>query len=251
MEDPTSLDPAIRPRRHGSGAASRGRPEDGATSLRHGAPAGGASKGVPSGNVKVTREDWLRVALDALISGGIGEVKVLSLSRRLKVSRSSFYWYFGNRQDLLDALLAHWDDTNTRAIVEHASRDRPTIVASVVEVFRAWVDPALFDPRLDFAVREWSRRSGSVRRVIDRADEARLAALAAMYVRHGYDGAEADARARILYFMQIGYYALELSEPMEVRLARAPGYLLGFTGATPTEEEVASLAAAVRKAVPT
>jgi len=67
----------------------------------------------PTGNIKVTREDWLNVALDVLVSEGVGEVKILTIGQRLNVSRSSFYWYFKSRQDLLDALLKHWQATNT------------------------------------------------------------------------------------------------------------------------------------------
>ncbi len=207
-----------------------------------------AARDLPAGNVKVTREDWLRLALDVLVSDGIDAVKVLRLSQRLEVSRSSFYWYFGSRQELLDMLLAHWDATNTRAIVELAEADRPTITAAVAHVFRAWVDPSMFDPRLDFAVREWARRSGPVRRVLDRADEARLRALRAMFARHGYDAAEADARSRVLYFMQIGYYALDLHEPLEDRLGRVPGYVLSFTGREASAEEVEDLRAEARRA---
>ena len=201
-----------------------------------------------AGHIKATRADWLAVALDVLVSEGIAEVKVLALAKRLDVSRSSFYWYFGSRQDLLDALLAHWNDTNTRAVVEHAATDRPGINAAVVHVFRAWMNPALFDPRLDFAIREWSRRSGAVRRVLDRADETRLAALTAMFSRHDYAPEDADVRARVLYFMQIGYYALELCEPIAARLARGPGYLRTFTGVPPSPDDLAALADAARDA---
>ena len=66
------------------------------------------------GNIKVTRTDWLRVAMDVLVSDGVEQVKVLSLADRMAVSRSSFYWYFKSRQDLLDALLAEWQSTNTQ-----------------------------------------------------------------------------------------------------------------------------------------
>ncbi len=214
-------------------------------------PLRAAASDPPAGNVKVTRDDWLRLALDVLVSNGIDAVKVLRLSRRLDVSRSSFYWYFGSRQDLLDALLAHWDATNTRAIIELARAPQPTITAAVAHVFRAWIDPAKFDPRLDFAVREWARHSGPVRRLLDRADDERLQALRTMFARHGYDEAEADARSRVLYFMQIGYYALDLSEPLEDRLARVPDYLLSFTGRQASEEEVESLRAEAHRAAAT
>ena len=52
------------------------------------------------GNIKVTRQDWVNVALDVLIRDGVEQVNVLNLGNRLGVSRSSFYWYFTLRQHL-------------------------------------------------------------------------------------------------------------------------------------------------------
>lgn len=191
-----------------------------------------------AGNVKVTRDDWINVALDVLISDGVELVKVLPLAERLEVSRSSFYWYFKSRQHLLDALLARWRETNTAAMVRQAQAPAPTITAAVCNVFRCNVNPSLFDSDLDFAVRDWSRRSGKVRRVLDQADQECLQALTAMFQRYGYDQPEAMTRARILLFMQIGYNAAELNEPMADRLALLPSYLLGFTGREAAPEEI-------------
>jgi hypothetical protein len=91
-----------------------------------------------------------------------------------------------------------------------------TVTAAVCNVFRCWVDQRLFNHRLDFAIRELARRSGAVRRVIDRSDAQRLEAIRAMFERCGFAPDEAEVRARILYYMQIGYYALELSEPLGI-----------------------------------
>ena len=38
-----------------------------------------------AGNIKVTRDDWLRVAMDILISDGVDSVKVLVIGERLNV----------------------------------------------------------------------------------------------------------------------------------------------------------------------
>ena len=196
-----------------------------------------------SGNTKVTRQDWLNVAMDVLVSDGVEQVKVLSLGDRLNVSRSSFYWYFKSRQDLLDALLEYWQQTNTVALVRQAQTPADSITAAVCNVFRCFVDDQLFNTRLDFAVREWARRSGPVRRVLDISDEKRLKALTAMFSRHGYTAEEAATRARVLYYMQIGYNLAELNEPLEDRMKLVPQYLLVFTGREPAGPEVEELAA--------
>jgi AcrR family transcriptional regulator len=190
------------------------------------------------GNVKATRDDWLDLALSALALEGVDHVTVLNLSERLGVSRSSFYWYFKNRDELLDALLDRWDRLNTRSIVAQAEERAATVTEAVCNVFRCWVNPAIFSPRLDFAVREWARRSAHVRRTLDGSDRVRTEALKALFVRFGYEDENAFVRARVLYYMQIGYYALDLREPIETRLGLTPHYLKAFTGVDATEAEI-------------
>jgi AcrR family transcriptional regulator len=191
------------------------------------------------GNIKVTRQDWLNVAMDVLISEGVEQVKVLALSDRLGVSRSSFYWYFKSRQDLLDALLGEWDRTNTAALIAQANAPSETITGAVCNVFHCVIDPEVFNTSLDFAVRAWARGSGKVRRVLDRSNAARLAALSDMFLRYGYAQIEAETRARILYFTQIGYDDADLHETMEERNKLVPMYLLGFTGQHALPQEIA------------
>lgn len=198
----------------------------------------GPAQASPAGNVKVTREDWLAAALDVLVSAGIERVKVQALGSRLGVSRSSFYWYFRSRQDLLDALLEHWQRTNTAAFVGQCEAPAATITEAVCNVFRCVIDARLFDNALDFAVRDWARRAPAVRRVLDRSDQTRLGALAAMFERHDYAAAEAAVRARVLYFMQLGYDLADLNEPTRERLKLVPMYLYCFTGRTPLPAEI-------------
>ena len=200
----------------------------------------------PAGNVKVTRDDWLNAAMAVLVDAGVEQVKILTLSERLAVSRSSFYWYFEDRQHLLNDLLQVWNTSNTGVIQDHCAQPSATIAEAVLNLFRCFVGAEAFDHRLDFAVREWARRAASVRQVVDRADAARLSAIAAMFARHGYDPAEAESRARILYYMQIGYFAMELNEPLDERLGRVAGYVAGFTGVSATPAELAAFIAHVR-----
>jgi AcrR family transcriptional regulator len=213
-------------------------------------PAGARPRGAdpperpaPSGNVKATRNDWLDLALSVLQRDGVAAVTVLNLSERLRVSRSSFYWYFRNRGQLLDELMKRWEDLNTRSIVRQCEAPASSISEAVCNVFRCWVDPDLFSPRLDFAVREWARRSETVRGALDRSDGERTAAIRAMFMRYGYPFEDALVRARVLYYMQIGYYALDIKEPMEARLKLTPHYLQTFTGVAPREEDLASFRA--------
>ena len=199
------------------------------------------------GHVKVTREDWLNMARDTLVRDGVGQVKILTLAERMGVSRSSFYWYFENRDDLLRALLEEWEIRNTASITSQCALSVASISEAVFNFFRCFLDPTMFDSGMDFAVREWARRDEALRERVDRADSVRLAAVTEMFLCHGFDAAEADARARILYFMQLGYHALDVREPIAERLARVRPYLKGFTGQDPDPEALAAFLEDVNK----
>jgi len=194
------------------------------------APAGGKS----------TQSDWLNLAIETLVNEGIDQVKVQVMSKKLGVSRSSFYWFFESIQDLQNQLLTHWLARNTDPIIARAQRPAPNVVQAVCNVFECWVDPELFDPNLDAAIRYWGRRDPAVRSIVDRADTKRLEAVANMFVRYDYPEDEALIRARVLYFTQIGHYTLEVRENPDVRMSHLRSYLLTFTGHEPTAEDTAS-----------
>lgn len=196
-----------------------------------------------AGNTRVTREDWVNTALEVLIADGVERVKVLSLAEKMSVSRSSFYWYFKSRQDLLDVLLDEWMSTNTAVVIEAAEAPAPTITAAICNVFAGFIDPARFNTKLDFAIRDWARRDAIVRSVLERSDAHRIGALEAMFARFGYAPDEALARARVAYYMQIGYNDADLAEPMADRLRLLPQYLFTYSGVQPLAEEVEKLRA--------
>ncbi len=186
------------------------------------------------------REDWIAAALHTLVEEGVDSVKVFRLADRLGVTRGSFYWHFKSRDELLGTLLEAWEAKNTQAILRRAHAPHPDLTSAVLDIFALWVDRALFDPGLDFAIREWARRSAKVHVAVKRADDRRVKAIAAIYRRAGMPAVDAFIRARILYFMQIGYYALDLRETIQERMRYLTPYLRGFNGEEPDGNQVAS-----------
>lgn len=67
-------------------------------------------------------DGWLEAAYDALLEGGVDAVKILPLAKRLKLSRTSFYWFFRDREELLAALIARWRDKNTGNLIRQIGR---------------------------------------------------------------------------------------------------------------------------------
>jgi len=178
---------------------------------------------------QLQRFDWLLKALDIFVAEGIDAVRITRLARDLGVTRGSFYWHFRNREDLIDTLVSYWKDKNTEAITESVSH-AGDLADGIFRFFETCIDTARFDPRLDLALREWARRSAKVRTLVDREDEARIKALCDFFSRFGYAMPEALIRARVLYYSQIGFYALEVTESLATRLGYTEAYFECFTG---------------------
>jgi AcrR family transcriptional regulator len=177
------------------------------------------------------RADWLRVAKAILIKHGIAEVKIEKIAAKLKVTIGSFYWHFSGRPELHDAIIADWLATNTAPLkdaVAHAGDDpRHQYLA----FFGVWVLERNFDPAYDSAVRNWARTSNQIAEVMTKVEADRIDILHAIMIRFGYRTDEAMMRARVTYYHQVGYYALNIHEATADRVALAPDYakiLVGF-----------------------
>ena len=135
-------------------------------------------------------------------------------------------------------------------MVAQADAAAPTITAAICNVFRCTANPDLFDTALDFAVRDWARRDVAVRHVLDASDATREGALQRMFQRYGYPAYEAETRAKVLYYMQLGYDFAGKPEPPERRLARVPEYLRVFSGVEPQIAEIEAFNAYARQFQP-
>lgn len=181
---------------------------------------------------------WLQAAYDALIENGVDAVRILPLAKTLDISRTSFYWFFKDREELLDALIGRWREKNTGALLRQADAYAETIEEAVLNIFDCWLSRDLFDPAFEFAVRSWALQSVQVEEEVRDADALRLEGLSRMFERFGFDRAISDVRARTIYLVQIGYISMRTQEQTAVRLARIPHYVEAFTGKAPQQREL-------------
>ncbi|QCL95423.1 TetR/AcrR family transcriptional regulator [Agrobacterium tumefaciens] len=185
-----------------------------------------------------SQEGWLEAAYQALLESGVDSVKILPLAKKLNLSRTSFYWFFKDREELLAALVARWREKNTGSIVRQSEAYAETLGEAMLNVFDCWLDPTLFDNRFEFAVRSWALQSDEILAEVRKADEMRMAALARMFVRFGHNENTADVRARTTYLVQIGYISMQSEEDVAVRMQRIPDYIAIYTGEMPQQREL-------------
>ncbi len=95
----------------------------------------------------------MEAAYQALLESGVDSVKILPLAKKLNLSRTSFYWFFKDREELLAALVSRWREKNTGSIVRQSQAYAETLAEAMLNVFDCWLDAGLFDNRFEFAVR--------------------------------------------------------------------------------------------------
>lgn len=182
------------------------------------------------GNTKNTREDWLMEAQRVLINEGVDRVKVDRLAKNLKVTRGGFYWFFKNRQDLLNALLDDWTDNESDPLTRAIKNETNGPLNILSRYFLILIREQSYSPFLDSAVRDWARTSSRARSAVELVDSRRIQALTEIFLNLNYEQENAFIRARILYFHQVGYYAMEVRETKEQRLNYFPTYFKQLTG---------------------
>jgi AcrR family transcriptional regulator len=178
----------------------------------------------------IGRQGWLDAARTLLIREGIAGVKVDRIARRLKVTRGGFYWFFDSHKQLLDALLADWEERNTegfKAVLRESGRNGMAEFQALVDL---WLNEKNYSPAWDAAVRDWARVSSKVANAVRRTDDIRIDVLRQVFLDMGCEEQEAFVRARICYFHQVGYYALGVRESREERLRLMPLYTRVLTG---------------------
>ncbi|AWB48807.1 TetR family transcriptional regulator [Gemmobacter aquarius] len=198
-----------------------------------------AEQDKPETGWRGSREGWLDAAYAALVREGVDAVKIMPLAEQLKLSRTSFYWFFKDREALLTALAELWEARTTAPLIA-ATRDYgETETEAMLNVIACFLSAETFDARLEFAMRGWGLKDPAILSRVTDADQRRLAALSAMLERWGHDAQDADVRARTIYLVQIGYISMQASESLETRLTRIPKYVEIYTGRPPEPREIA------------
>jgi AcrR family transcriptional regulator len=181
---------------------------------------------------------WLNAAYDMLTESGVEAVKVMPLAKKLGLSRTSFYWHFKDRDELLEAMIRHWEDKNTGNLEQRAGAYAESITEAMFNLFDCWLDRELFDSRLDLAIRNWARNDPTLQARLDQADARRQTAIKAMFLRFGFQEAQAEARSMTIVYTQIGYISLQVHESLSKRVDAMPDYAQVFTSEEPSEQDV-------------
>jgi AcrR family transcriptional regulator len=160
---------------------------------------------------RLSRQVWVRAALEAIAEGGLAAVAVVPLAKRLGATKGSFYWHFPSREALVEAALADWEQSHTTAVIAEIEAASDDPLAQLRLLFKRVTELAARD-RIELALLATADHP-TVRPVLDRVTRRRIDFVARLFQRLGLSQAESRRRALLAYSAYLGYAQLVHATP--------------------------------------
>jgi len=160
----------------------------------------------PARAARLGREDWVEGAIGMLAEGGVKAVEVNVLAERLGVTKGSFYWHFGSREELLDAVVETWRRRTTNEIESFIRNRVGTPLGRLKRLIRIGMSPHRDVPggSLENMLRDWGRRDPKVAAIMREVDVRRSSFLRELYKDLGLGDGQAEAYAFLHMSFAIG-----------------------------------------------
>jgi AcrR family transcriptional regulator len=156
---------------------------------------------------KLSRDDWLDAAFQAVVEGGFDHVRVLVLAAALGVTRGSFYWHFVDHAELVSALLARWHARETtigRQLEATFDEDPQVDLERLLDAALAHGGANLENMRFELALRGLGRRDPHVARMLLEVDDLRLRVFESKFLRLTGEPRIATELAALFYLAIVG-----------------------------------------------
>ena len=164
-----------------------------------------------STSTRLTRDHWIQAALAAIAEGGVAAIAVEPIATRLGATKGSFYWHFANREALLQAALAQWEEQTTTVVaaeIHSAPEDPPARLRMLVTRVIALAEQDAVGPALIA-----NAKHPAVQPVLNRVTRARIGLTVDLLCSMGFDPHQAKLRAMLAYSAYLGHAQLAHSTP--------------------------------------
>ena len=152
----------------------------------------------------VSKDEWLRAALEELGSGRVTDLSIQELARKLGISKSGFYWHFTDKKALYKEVLKYWKHEMTEII----TANQQLLKCAPEERLRHTAETVI-DYNLgtyEMGIRHWALQDSQAARAVKQVNKMRLDFVRAALSELGFSSDELEMRAMLF----VGYQSSEL-----------------------------------------
>ncbi len=160
---------------------------------------------------RLTKPDWIQAAFRALTIGGPQAIKAETIARDLNVSKGSFYWHFKDVPGLRLAMITHWQQIATNAVIaalEDSKSPAKTRLRRLMEIATSDNNTAYGGALAEAAIRDWARYDNMVKAAVNEVDKQRINYVKDLFVELRHSETDAQSNANVLYGALIGLMQL-------------------------------------------
>ena len=157
---------------------------------------------------RFSREEWLSRALEVLSKEGKAKLRIETLTKKLGVTKGSFYWHFRDRAEFVRSLAAYWAEFSTNQVIEFINQVQGDASDRLLGLMEFLYRKNL--GRYDIAMRAWAAQVPAVARTVKKVDKLRLTLVRSLFAELGFKGQELEMRARtfvVFHSLELGSYA--------------------------------------------
>lgn len=150
-----------------------------------------------------TKRDWMMAAMELLIAEGVDGITIDALTKKLGVTKGSFYHHFGDAPNFHVEILAMCLHESTTAVIERVEQaETPYAKLLSLTHMAAQIDP------IEVAIRAWALRDPDAHTTLIEIDARRMDYIAKLFRDLGVDDATAEHIGRLYYMVFIGGHHL-------------------------------------------
>ncbi|WP_166256611.1 TetR/AcrR family transcriptional regulator [Marinobacter salicampi] len=155
---------------------------------------------------QLTRDDWLDAAAGEVAAGGFGQLRVLTLAKKLGVTRGSFYWHFKDHEDLVVSFLNRWRDRRLHELQYWKPRggEVEAELRQILELLLTDASRNIRRLQVELAVRDYARRNDYAAELVTEVDAARINQNCTLFERLTKDPERVRDLSLLLYVATIG-----------------------------------------------
>lgn len=168
-----------------------------------------------TGKSQLSRDNWLDAAAGEVAAGGFGQLRVLTLAKKLGVTRGSFYWHFKDHEDLVVSFLDRWRDRRLHELQYWKPKggDVETELREILELLLTDASRNIRRLQVELAVRDFARRDDYAAELVAQVDAARIAQNCSLFERLSSDPERIRDLSLLLYVATIGSQVVLTGKP--------------------------------------
>jgi AcrR family transcriptional regulator len=154
--------------------------------------------------IVVTEQQWIEKGMECFAVGGSEALVIEKMAAAFGCSKSSFYWYFNNRDTFVNRIVEQWKIRATEQVIssvsEHTSIDKQ-LLALLREMFSVTKKGDFL-----FYLRKLSMQEVIYRSILDEIELLRMNHVQRLLIDAGLPSHRAYQKAWLLYHYYLGWY---------------------------------------------